>query len=243
MLHRIVLASLDSTNKYVEEHIEELHPPTLVFAAQQKRGKGQGTNRWDSQLGDVTFTLFSGLGAIQVTSFFLISQIVSLEIVNLLEEFGVVARIKWPNDILVGLEKISGILIRTQVEGSVFKSATIGIGLNIEKRFESPKHYNPPATAVKNLVPDFSLSPMQVSDLLAERILCAIEGYTVDKSQSIRAAYWERMFRNQGMHPFLLRGVRVEARITAVCDNGELHLQDISGKEYHCSFKDVSFLF
>ncbi len=243
MFHRIVLSSVDSTNKYVEEHIEELHPPTLVFAAQQKRGKGQGTNRWDSQLGDVTFTLFSGLGAIQVTSFFLISQMVSLEIVELLDEFGIAARIKWPNDILVGLEKICGILIRTQVEGSLFKSATIGIGLNLEKRFQSPKHYNPPATAVKNFVPEFSLSPMQVSDRLAERILSAIEGYTADKSQSIRAAYWEKMFRNQGMHPFLVRGTRIYARITSVCDNGELHLQDAQGKAYHCSFKDVGFLF
>lgn len=243
MLHRVILASVDSTNKYMEEHLAELHPPTMVFARQQEQGKGQGTNRWDSLLGDVTFTLLVELGAIPPTSFFLITQIVSLEIVAFLDEYGVNARIKWPNDILVDSEKICGVLIKTQIEGTAFKYAMIGVGLNLEKRFGSPKHYNPPATAVKNVIPDFTLSPLEVSDRVAERILLALNAYSPNKMQEIREAYWEKMFRNQGIHRFLVRGEEILARILSVSDNGELILSSEQGREYHCAFKDVTFCF
>lgn len=243
MLHRIILASVDSTNKYVEEHKGHLSPPTLVIGIQQRHGKGQGTNRWDSQKGDLTSTLFCSLREIDISSFFILSQIVSLEIVYFLLEYGIPSRIKWPNDILVGLEKICGILIQTHVENGVFSNASIGIGLNIAYRGASPAHYNPPATSIENQQISLVLNPIAVSEILAERILASIENYTPNNAQQIRAAYWEYLFRNQGMHFFIIHEQRRLARILSVCSNGQLHLQDEHGKEYQCSFKDVMFIF
>ena len=214
MLHRIILASVDSTNKYVEERKGQLSPPTLVIGIQQRHGKGQGTNRWDSKKGDLTFTLY-----------------------------GIQARIKWPNDILVGLEKICGILIQTHVENGVFSSASVGIGLNLTRRDTSPAHYNPPATSIENQLGASILNPIAASKVLAERILASIENYTSNKAQQIRAAYWEYLFRNQGMHPFIIHEKKQLARILSVCNNGQLHLQDEHGKEYQCSFKELKFVF
>ena len=243
MLHRIILASVDSTNKYVEEHKAQLSPPTLVIGIQQRRGKGQGTNRWDSKKGDLTFTLFTSIGEINVASFFILSQIVSLEIINFLLEYGIPARIKWPNDILVGLEKICGILIQTHVENGIFSNVSIGIGLNLAYRETSPAHYNPPATSIANQPNTLPLEPIAISENLTKRILTAINHYTPNQAQAIRATYWEHLFRNQGMHPFLIRGQHRLARILSVCKSGQLHLQDEFGKEYQCSFKDVKFIF
>ena len=243
MLHRIILASVDSTNKYVEERKGQLSPPTLVIGIQQRHGKGQGTNRWDSKKGDLTFTLFCSLGKIDISSFFILSQIVSLEIVSFLLEYGIQARIKWPNDILVGLEKICGILIQTHVENGVFSSASVGIGLNLTRRDKSPAHYNPPATSIENQLGASILNPIAASEVLAKRILASIENYTSNKAQQIRAAYWEYLFRNQGMHPFIIHEKKQFARILSVCNNGQLHLQDEHGKEYQCSFKELKFVF
>ncbi|NCV79947.1 MAG: biotin--[acetyl-CoA-carboxylase] ligase, partial [Actinobacteria bacterium] len=39
------------------------------------------------------------------------------------------AKIKWPNDILVGTKKIAGILIENQLRGNQISSSIIGIGL------------------------------------------------------------------------------------------------------------------
>jgi BirA family biotin operon repressor/biotin-[acetyl-CoA-carboxylase] ligase len=47
---------------------------------------------------------------------------------------GISARIKWPNDIYVGLKKICGILIENSLHGSAISSSIIGIGLNINQR-------------------------------------------------------------------------------------------------------------
>ena len=245
MLHRIVLASVDSTNKYVEEHKAHLTPPALVTAIHQRRGKGQGENRWDSKEGDLTFTLYTTLGNINIASFFILSQIVSLEIIYLLKDNGIQARIKWPNDILVGLEKICGILIQTHVANGAFSNASIGIGLNITQRGVSPKHYNPSATSLSNLglLNAENIDPIKMSEELALRIITAINNYSSKDAQRIRADYWQHLFRNQGLHPFLINKERKNARIVAVCDNGQLHIQDESAKEYHCGFKEVKFIF
>jgi len=243
MLRRIVLASIDSTNRYVEEHKTELSLPTLVIGIQQRRGKGQGNNRWDSKKGDVTFTLLTSLGKINVASYFILSQIVSLEIISVLTEYGIQARIKWPNDILVGLEKICGILIQTHIGNGEFESAAIGIGLNIVKRIKSPAHYNPPATSIMNLQNTLAVEPVSLAANLGERILASINTYEPNQSQAIRAAYWKYLFRNQGVHPFLIKDQYCLARILSVCNNGQLLLQDEQGKEYQCSFKEAKFIF
>lgn len=243
MLHRVILASVDSTNKYVEDRKQHLPLPSLVIAYHQRRGRGQGSNRWDAQRGDITFTLYTELHELTVTSFFVLSQIVSLEIVDFLREYAIFAQIKWPNDILVGLEKIAGILIQTHIEGGVFRSATVGVGLNVVQRLKSPAHYQPPATAMCNLQSSISIDSIDASEQLANRILTAIKDYGTEKAQQIRARYWEQMFRNQGLHPFLIHGEHRLAQIVSVCDNGLLHLQDELGEEYHCGFKDIRFLF
>lgn len=45
------------------------------------------------------------------------------------DRYGLDARIKWPNDVLVGGKKLSGVLIQTQASGP-FPNVNIGIGVN-----------------------------------------------------------------------------------------------------------------
>jgi BirA family biotin operon repressor/biotin-[acetyl-CoA-carboxylase] ligase len=44
---------------------------------------------------------------------------------------GIEAGIKWPNDVLIGARKVSGILIETSVTGGAVAYAIVGIGLNV----------------------------------------------------------------------------------------------------------------
>ena len=61
---------------------------------------------------------------------------VPLEVANIVasylrETFGIDARIKWPNDILVGCRKIAGILIEARIHDDR-AYLLIGIGVNVE---------------------------------------------------------------------------------------------------------------
>ncbi len=63
----------------------------------------------------------------------LLTCVASLSIRSYLEEKGISAGIKWPNDIWVDGRKICGMLIENRLEGSRIKESIIGIGLNINE--------------------------------------------------------------------------------------------------------------
>jgi BirA family biotin operon repressor/biotin-[acetyl-CoA-carboxylase] ligase len=71
---------------------------------------------------------------VQAYDQFVISQLTSLAVVDLLASHGIVARIKWPNDIYVGDRKICGMLIENAVRGKRLDTSIIGIGLNVNQR-------------------------------------------------------------------------------------------------------------
>jgi BirA family biotin operon repressor/biotin-[acetyl-CoA-carboxylase] ligase len=52
----------------------------------------------------------------------------------LLANFGVPAKIKWPNDIYVNDRKIAGVLIENVIQGKMITRSIIGIGLNVNQR-------------------------------------------------------------------------------------------------------------
>lgn len=58
----------------------------------------------------------------------------ALAVLSALDDHGIQARIKWPNDIMVGDEKLAGILVENSLEGEQSKFSVVGIGLNINQR-------------------------------------------------------------------------------------------------------------
>lgn len=131
-----VISRVASTNliarRIVAECIEnELSlPQAMIIAGEQTAGRGRNDRRWSSP---------AGKGIYATT---LVSrpkeelQIVPLAMANIVagylrSEFGVDARIKWPNDILAGGRKIAGILIEGRLhEDHVY--LVIGTGVNVE---------------------------------------------------------------------------------------------------------------
>lgn len=132
----IQLNTVDSTNNYVANLIKQrqIDSGTVVLADEQTAGRGQRSVNWESQPGmNLTFSYFLDNVNLSVEQQFRISQIVALSIIHLLEGYSINAKIKWPNDIYVGNEKIAGILIENQLKNTDIKSAIVGIGLNVNQ--------------------------------------------------------------------------------------------------------------
>lgn len=132
----IRLESVDSTNNYTanQARLGELRHGAVIMAVEQTGGRGQMGTQWNSESGqNLTFSVLLERVNLSVERQFILTKIVSLSLVALLEEFGIDARIKWPNDIYVGDSKISGALIENNIQGNSIKRSIVGIGLNVNQ--------------------------------------------------------------------------------------------------------------
>ena len=139
----ICFESIDSTNEECRRRISDIDNLSVVAALSQTSGKGQRGNVWLSEAGqNLTFSIVlkfpaKGLKAemepMLAYDQFVLSEITSLAIVDLLADFGIEAKIKWPNDIYVSGKKICGILIENSLKGQGIDWTIIGIGLNVNQ--------------------------------------------------------------------------------------------------------------
>lgn len=141
----IWLDCVDSTNDEARRRISDLDNLSVLSALSQTQGRGQRGNLWLSEPGknllfSVVLKYSDGAGApsllpaVLAYDQFVISQLTSLAVVDLLASHGIETQIKWPNDIYAGNKKICGILIENIVSGKFVNTSIIGIGLNVNQR-------------------------------------------------------------------------------------------------------------
>src|SRR5438874_4322136 len=131
-----VIPRVASTNlvarRIVNECIEnELSlPQAMIIAGEQFAGRGRNARQWSSPPGKgiyATTLLMRPIAELPMVPLESANVVASF----LRETFGIDARIKWPNDILVGRRKIAGILIEARLrEEHVF--VIVGTGVNVE---------------------------------------------------------------------------------------------------------------
>jgi BirA family biotin operon repressor/biotin-[acetyl-CoA-carboxylase] ligase len=105
-------------------------PQAMIIAGEQFAGRGRNARQWSSPPGKGIYatTLFTCPAAAL--------PLMPLEMANVVasylrDVFGIDARIKWPNDILVGGRKIAGILIEARLL-EARAHLLIGTGINVE---------------------------------------------------------------------------------------------------------------
>lgn len=127
---------VDSTNNYAAKllHAGELLDGTVIMSGEQTAGRGQRSTVWAAEpYKNLIFTCFLRYDNLSVANHQSITHFVSIALVDLLCFFGITASIKWPNDLVVGNQKIAGILIENQLESRHIKSSIIGVGLNVNQ--------------------------------------------------------------------------------------------------------------
>lgn len=103
---------------------------TLVVAGEQKGGRGRLGRHWGSPQGGLWMSLVLRPGLVAGLAA-RITQTAAVGVAGALLEIGVEARIKWPNDLLVGGKKICGILAESGVGiGGRLDYVILGIGMN-----------------------------------------------------------------------------------------------------------------
>lgn len=126
--------TIDSTNNRIARDKEDLPDRTVYMTDFQTAGKGQRGNHWESAAAEnLLFSILLKPTDILAGNQFIISQAVTLGIVDYVRSKGIEAKVKWPNDIYVGDRKICGILIENAVNGDRIVSSVVGIGFNLNQ--------------------------------------------------------------------------------------------------------------
>jgi BirA family transcriptional regulator, biotin operon repressor / biotin---[acetyl-CoA-carboxylase] ligase len=132
----IHLDTVDSTNNYIANLFQanNISFGTVVLADEQTAGRGQRGTKWQSSIGEnLLSSLFVQWKSIAFQEQFKISMLVAIGICRYLQDLGIEAQIKWPNDILVNRKKICGTLIENQSQNGQISSSIIGIGMNVNQ--------------------------------------------------------------------------------------------------------------
>ncbi len=104
---------------------------TCVVAEKQESGRGRLQRTWYSPHARNIYLSAVLRPQMHPAEVYPITFISSLAVYDTLRQAGVEARLKWPNDVLVGAKKISGTLIELSTEADAVRFVVVGIGLNV----------------------------------------------------------------------------------------------------------------
>jgi BirA family biotin operon repressor/biotin-[acetyl-CoA-carboxylase] ligase len=122
---------------------------TTVLAERQTSGRGRLQRVWQSARGGLYFTLVLRPNFPPRLSF-RVNFAASVVLAKVLQGmFDIDARVKWPNDILVGERKLSGMLSELETDGEAIAFVNLGIGINVNN---DPEIVEPNAISMKELL-------------------------------------------------------------------------------------------
>ena len=141
---------VDSTMSRARQMAREGCPHmTVVIAERQRRGRGRLARTWNSTDGGLYFTVVLR-PRIPIMQSCRVNFAVSLAVAKILQTgYGIPARVKWPNDVLVEEKKICGILSEMEAEADMVSFINVGIGINVNN---DPTADEPGACSIKGLL-------------------------------------------------------------------------------------------
>lgn len=125
----------------------------VVVAEGQTKGRGRRGTAWSSP--PRRGVLFSMLvkPAPPPDALPLLSIVVGVAVLRVLRGLGLEARLKWPNDLLVGDGKVAGCLVDLAADAEGTPFAVIGIGINADHgRDDLPADASPRAASLRQLL-------------------------------------------------------------------------------------------
>lgn len=231
-----VLDEVDSTNSELGRLPLNQQHAHAILAEHQTGGRGRRQRSWHSPAGG---NIYMSLGWQFERADLPLSNLpllVAICVANALEWAGLEAHgIKWPNDILVGRNKIAGILVELQSTGNAPAAAIIGTGINV--CMPKPPGQDPariidrPWTDLDAHLPD-SRKPCdrnRLTSQLLDRLMAALLRFEVSGFETFRAA-WHELDLLQGRAIRLdHQGVELAGTACGIDQDGGLLLEGEDG--------------
>ena len=239
----IQLSETSSTNSYAVDLLSKTRPDEgiVIVADSQTGGRGMGSNSWESEKGEnltISVILYPAFKAEQQ---FILNKAISLAICHFLEHElpGSEISIKWPNDIYIGNKKVCGMLIQNSIIVDRFDYVVIGIGLNVNQVVFKSDAPNPVSLKM------ITGKHYNLSQLLKKLLSTIFANYALikpDTIKNIEIQYHNSLYQLLEWQDYIVRGTKMQARITGTNTYGQLLLETEEQKELTCDLKEVRFI-
>ena len=148
----ICYESVDSTNELaLALSLKSPESGTVIIADSQAKGRGRLGRVWVSPPGRNIYMSAILTPEIELRDATLLTVVAALACASALRnKTGLIANIKWPNDLIVGGKKIGGILTELRSGHDKINFAVMGIGINVNSGGDDfPEELERIATSVK----------------------------------------------------------------------------------------------
>jgi BirA family transcriptional regulator, biotin operon repressor / biotin---[acetyl-CoA-carboxylase] ligase len=235
--------SLLSTNNYVANKVSqgEMEHGSVILAGNQSAGKGQREAKWDSEAyKNISLSIFLEYANLSLNNLAKINLFVSLACSDFLKEYHQDFKIKWPNDLVFGNQKIAGILIESRLEKSNVKSSIIGIGINVNQEIFG--NYN--ATSLK-IICEKEFHIQDLAFQLIDKLNFRFEQFNNYKFSELKSDYLKNLWLFQTKSNF--KNTQTEeifdGIITDIDENGNLVVLNLINNEQNTyKNKEIEFL-
>ena len=121
---------------------------SVFFADEQTAGRGRGGHAWLSAAGDGLYVSVVLRLAVPAERLLLLPLAAGLAVAQAIREVtGLAVDLRWPNDLLMGPDKVGGILVEARNDSKESPYAVPGIGINVHQQ-EFPSDLATPATSL-----------------------------------------------------------------------------------------------
>jgi len=149
MENTLQLDEIDSTSIYARKNLTDLGDLWAVSADYQTKSYGQFERVWYSskeQGGNCYISIVAKPE--NIAHLGELTQYASMQVIQVLREYGLDAKMKYPNDVLINGKKIAGILAESVFVGNNFRGAIVGIGVNLNLSEDEIQNIDIPATSI-----------------------------------------------------------------------------------------------
>jgi BirA family transcriptional regulator, biotin operon repressor / biotin---[acetyl-CoA-carboxylase] ligase len=234
--------NVESTNTFASGLLQngQISEGTIIHTNYQLAGRGQRGNRWESEDGkNLLFSIVLFPDMVSPGDQFIISMLISLGICDFLKMHISGYKIKWPNDIYAGDDKIAGILIENSLSGNSIINSIAGIGLNINQVRFPGNVPNPVSLKVLTRRDhDLDLCLKQLSICLDKRYKMLLGG----NRDEITDSYISSLYRLNEWHNYMTDSGQLFGRIISVTPSGCLQIEDLKKNIREFQFKEVEFI-
>lgn len=218
----------------------------VIAARRQTAGRGQRGNSWEAAPGlNITMSVMLRPEGVEASGQFALSEAVALGVALATErEMGgdIYIKVKWPNDIYAGDQKLCGILIENALSGRRIVRCIAGVGVNVNQTLWLSDAPNPVSMAS---LAGRTFDVEALTARIAAEILAMVSlSSTPEGRARLHELYISRLWRGTGYHRWheAASGRDFEACIEQIAPTGHITLRERSGAMGVYAFKEVAAL-
>lgn len=233
--------TLDSTNSEASRSLSDDSDQPIWFAAkEQTSGRGRSGRTWVSKEGNLFASLRVPVSAAP-SELSILALVVGLAVRDALVTMshGMLSpRLKWPNDVRIDGQKISGILleyVRSGDQGLVI----IGVGMNL---VHAPENLDYPVTSLHSLTGGMPVPPEQALHVLSEALKKRLIQITHNGKAAIIADWLEVHDHSGSMVSTRINDEAIQGDFVGLSEEGFLLVKDQSGSMRTVTAGDVELI-